>query len=79
MMFLVSFGVLVFCRSLRENRGLKVKIAKKLKSSRRAIKCIVPRSSARLHRRRINGVPSMFELTLCAIECTQADLATPKP
>jgi hypothetical protein len=41
-MFLVSFGVLVFCRSLRENCGLKVEITKKLKSFGRAIERIVP-------------------------------------
>jgi hypothetical protein len=44
-MFLVSFGVLVFCGSLRENCNLKVEIAMKLKSSERAIERIVPRLS----------------------------------
>jgi hypothetical protein len=46
MMFLVSFGVLVFCKSLRENCGLKVEIAKKLNSFGRAIEHLVPRLNA---------------------------------
>jgi hypothetical protein len=75
MMFLVSFDILVFCRSLRENCDLKVEIAKMFKSYGRAIERIVPClsafalnpskacSSAHLHRERIDEVSSMLECT----------------
>jgi succinate dehydrogenase/fumarate reductase-like Fe-S protein len=88
-MFLGSFGVLEFFRSLRKNCGLKVESTKKLKSLEerssawycdQAHLCqssCKARLNIRLHYGRANEATSTLKRIECAIKRTR--LATPKP